>query len=212
MNLPIFTSYGSTEMASQVTTTRPKDNFDRLLTSGKVLPYRQIKIAPDGEILVKGATLFKGYLEGDLLVVNRDKKGWFRTGDLGCLDEQGYLTVTGRRDNMFISGGENIQPEEIENKMNRLDGVANVIVVPVRNKEYGERPAAFVTMETGREFDQEKLKQGLKNTLPHFMIPDYFFPWPEDVIQEGIKINREYFKKVAERNMVIEWDENDYEK
>ncbi len=209
VGLSIFTSYGSTEMASQITTTRPHDDLDRLLTSGKVLPYRQIKIAPDGEILVKGATLFKGYLERDLLVTGRDDLGWFRTGDLGYMDDLGYLVVTGRKDNMFISGGENIQPEEIENKMNQLDGVANAIVVPVRNKEYGERPAAFVMMEAGRDFDRQDLEQGLKNILPHFMVPDYFFPWPEDMVQNGLKINREYFRKIAESNIIGRWDGDD---
>ena len=73
-----------------------------------------------GEILVRGETLFAGYVEGEDLDRPLDAEGWFHTGDLGELDENGYLRVGGRVDNLFISGGENVQPEEIEDALCRL--------------------------------------------------------------------------------------------
>src|SRR5215211_7437820 len=110
--LPIHTSYGLTEMASQVTTTPPGASSDELHTSGRVLPNREVSISEGGEILVRGKTLFAGYVERESIDRPLDKDGWFHTGDLGAQGEDDYLRVLGRRDNLFISGGENIQPEE----------------------------------------------------------------------------------------------------
>ncbi|MBF0552816.1 MAG: o-succinylbenzoate--CoA ligase [Deltaproteobacteria bacterium] len=195
--LPVFTSYGSTEMASQITTTRSGDSAEHLLTSGTLLPYRQIKIAEDGEILVKGETLFKGYLDKDGLDRRLTADGWFRTGDLGRLDEQGYLLVTGRRDNMFISGGENIQPEEIERLIGQLEEITEVVVVPVRHEEYGARPVAFIRPRPGCVAVPDRIKSHLSARLPKFKIPDYFFPWPEELESSGMKISRRDFIRLA---------------
>ncbi|MBF0495625.1 MAG: o-succinylbenzoate--CoA ligase [Deltaproteobacteria bacterium] len=196
--LPLFTSYGSTEMASQVTTTRPGDSVEHLLTSGTLLPYRQIKIAEDGEILVRGETMFKGYLDKGGLDRRLTVDGWFRTGDLGRLDEQGYLAVTGRRDNMFISGGENIQPEEIERLIGQLEEVIEAVVVPVRHEEYGARPVAFIRPRPGCVSVPDGIRSHLLARLPKFKIPDHFFPWPEGLDSSGMKISRRDFIGLAE--------------
>ncbi len=198
--LPIHTSYGSTEMASQITTTRMGDSPEKLQTSGKLLPYRELQISSDGEILVKGKTLFRGYLEGKQISDATDEQGWFHTGDLGFLDEDGYLMVTGRKDNLFISGGENIQPEEIEKVILQIAGVVEGVVVPVKNEEFGERPAAFVKMEKGSTTDFSQIKKYLEKVLPRFRVPDYFFPWPEDFAVYEMKLKRkklvDYAKKI----------------
>ncbi len=197
--LPVFTSYGSTEMASQITTTRPGDSPERLLTSGKILPYREVKIAPDGEILVRGKTLFRGYLKGNRLYPARTSNGWFHTGDVGRLDEHGYLHVIGRKDNMFISGGENIQPEAIEQRLKQINGVTDAVVVPVPHPEYGHRPAAFLKTEDGTLPDLSAVTSTLREQLPRFMIPDYFFPWPERTDPSEMKISRREFRQIAEK-------------
>ena len=90
--------------------------------------------AKNQEILVKGKTLFNGYVT-KRLITPFDKKGWFHTGDLGILTKGKYLRVIGRKDNMFISGGENIQPEEIEKHILKLKGIADAIVVPKKDKQ-----------------------------------------------------------------------------
>ncbi|MBW2108894.1 MAG: o-succinylbenzoate--CoA ligase, partial [Deltaproteobacteria bacterium] len=154
--LPIYTTYGLTEMASQVTTTAPGDRDDRLLTAGRALDHRQVRVAC-GEILVKGDTLFKGYVDGASTVLPVDAEGWFRTGDLGRMDTDGYLTVLGRKDNMFISGGENIFPEEIERRLRAVPGVEQATVVRVKDTEFGFRPVAFVKTWKDTPLDRKKL-------------------------------------------------------
>ena len=192
--LPIHTSYGLTEMASQVTTTPPSATIEELHTSGRVLPGREVSIFGDGEILVRGETLFAGYVDGEKIDRPIDEGGWLHTGDLGTLDEDGSLRVEGRKDNLFVSGGENIQPEEIEEVLYRLDEIDEAIVVPVSDQEFGHRPVAFV--RTGR--DPESLAPELENALPRFKIPIAFHPWPEKT-QRGMKADRPALRRLAQQ-------------
>jgi o-succinylbenzoate---CoA ligase len=196
--LPIHTSYGLTEMASQVTTTPPGASREELRTSGRPLPHREVAVSGRGEILVRGETLFAGYLEGDSVHRPLDADGWFHTGDLGVLDENGYLGVRGRRDNLFVSGGENIQPEEIEEALSGLDGVQEAVVVPVPDPEFGARPVAFVlTVEDVP--DQETLTRALEEVLPRFKIPVAFYPWPDEAWGRGMKVDRSSLRERALR-------------
>jgi o-succinylbenzoate---CoA ligase len=190
---PIHTSYGLTEMASQVTTTPPGAPLDELRTSGRPLPGREVSISDDGEILVRGQTLFAGYVDRENVDRPIDRNGWFHTGDLGTLDEDGNLHVRGRKDNLFISGGENVQPEEIEEALYRLDGIDEAVVVSITDSEFGSRPVAFVS--TGR--DLQALPQELEKTLPRFMIPIAFHPWPEQT-QRAMKPDRSALRERAE--------------
>jgi len=191
--LPLFTTYGSTEMASQVTTTRPDDSPSKLYTSGKPLAYREVMISPEGEILVRGETLFKGYLNKNGLRKPFSRDGWFATGDLGEFDADGYLVVKGRKDNMFISGGENIQPEEIEQALCKIDGILQAVVVPVADVEFGHRPVAFVKMQAGRQIDADFFRQKLAQNIARFKIPDRFLPWPQGLQPNGMKMDRKSF-------------------
>jgi len=194
--LPLHTSYGLTEMASQVTTTPPGARPEQLRTAGRVLPKREVSISERGEILVRGETLFAGYVEGEELDRPLDPEGWFHTGDLGELDEYGYLRVGGRMDNLFISGGENIQPEEIEEALCRLEGVDEAVVVPVPDEEFGARPVAFVRMNDG---DPRDLARELEPVLPRYKIPISFHPWPEEA-RRGIKADRVALSELARRS------------
>lgn len=199
--LPIHTTYGSTEMSSQTTTTCPHESPERLLTAGRLLPHRALKIAADGQILVKGKTLFQGYLASDGTITSAiDAAGWFATGDIGSLDEAGYLTVLGRKDNMFISGGENICPEEIETVLQSMSGLVKAMVVPVKSVEFGARPVAFVQTESGR-FSQAAIRTHLEQKLPRFKIPDRFFDWPDLDRPEPFKYNRHEFIMLAEERL-----------
>jgi o-succinylbenzoate---CoA ligase len=193
--LPLYTSYGLTEMTSQVTTTPPDASLEELRTAGRVLPNREISISESGEILVRGETLFAGYAEGEELDRPLDPEGWFHTRDLGEIDESGYLRVGGRMDNLFISGGENVQPEEIEEALCQLERVDEAVVVPVPDEEFGARPVAFVRA-TGRE--PEELAQELEPLLPRFKIPISFHPWPERA-RGGMKVDRASLSELARR-------------
>jgi o-succinylbenzoate---CoA ligase len=201
--LPIHTSYGLTEMASQVTATPPGASREALRTSGRLLPHREISISDRGEILVRGKTLFAGYVDDEAVDVPLGADGWFHTGDLGELGADGCLSVRGRRDNLFGSGGENVQPEEIEDALRRLEGVEDAVVVPIPDAEFGARPVAFVRM-TGDVVDPETLAGALELTLPRFKIPAAFHGWPEE--PEGMKVDRASLRERARR---LRQDERD---
>jgi o-succinylbenzoate---CoA ligase len=197
IKLPVLRTYGLSETASQVTTTPPNDSPDHLSTSGKCLPYRELKVNRNNEICVRGKTLFKGYVEEHRLEPSRDREGWFTTGDLGRLDNEGYLQVLGRRDNMFISGGENIMPEAIEAILNQFPGIRQSLVVPVEDETYGHRPAAFLQIEAGTEITRSSLIDYLEMHLPRFKIPDQFYRWPkEEPGRKSLKIKRPHFLKL----------------
>ena len=117
---------------------------------------------------------------------------------MGCLDKDGNLTVTGRRDSMFISGGENIHPEEIEKALLSINGIEQAMVVPREDREFGQRPIAFVKFE-GEPLAEEYIIRCLQADLPRFKIPIAFFPWPQNLITQGVKISRQEFLKTLTR-------------
>jgi O-succinylbenzoic acid--CoA ligase len=186
--LPIYLTYGMTEMASAITMT------DSLTPSslphvGTALPGREYKLHSDGEILVRGSTLFAGYDSLEGLCLNLVEGGWFPTKDLGSVDAQGNLQIKGRKDNLFISGGENIYPEEIERALVSLPGVLEAIVVPMQDPEFGKRPVAFVEMNTPF-LSKESFHEKLSPLLPKFCLPIHFLPFPEEERKKGAKIKR----------------------
>ncbi|MBW8015145.1 MAG: o-succinylbenzoate--CoA ligase [Planctomycetes bacterium] len=193
-SLPIFTTYGSTEMASQITTTAPGDLQTKIGSSGKLLSYRNLKLTDDSEILVKGKALFKGYIKKDSIELPTDSQGYFHTNDIGSLDAQGNLTVTARKDQMFISGGENIHPQQIERAIERISNVQCAIVIPSDDKKFGKVPVAFIKMQNDTPLDTAEIQAQLKKTLESFKIPKSIHPWPKQ-IPESIKPDRKSFAK-----------------
>jgi len=193
--LPVFASYGCTEMASQVTTTGIESTEEQRLTSGRLLPYRELTIAEDGEILLRGETLFMGYVEGREVRRSLTRAGWFCTGDLGRVDD-GYLTVQGRKDNRFFSGGETIYPEEIERALAEFDDIDQAVVVPIPHEEFGQRCVAFVRARNGCP-PYGVLANWLGRTLPRYKIPDAFYEWPAADDSAQLKIDRARFRGLA---------------
>ncbi len=170
-NLPLYVSYGMTEMGSVIAAAP----WNRELYV-EVLPYRKVRIV-DGEIFVSGKTLFAGYL-------GEEKPGeWFATKDLGHLTEKG-LQIAGRKDRLFISGGENIQPEEIETALLSLPEIKRARVIPRSNEKYGERPIAFLD-----PFPVPNLEKRLESLLARFKIPDAFFPFEGE--EKGAQLSRD---------------------
>lgn len=204
--LPLFTSYGSTEMASQITTTAPGDSAERLKTAGKPLPFRELFISKTGEILLRGKTLARGYVGRTGIQSCLSEDGWYHSRDRGKLDSRGYLRVTGRLDNMFISGGENIQPEEIEKQLEEYPGIKRALVVPVADSLFGERPVAFLKSAGEGGADNALLTQFLLARLPRFQVPDFFFPWDEALDGNGMKIDRRAAARLAEKLVAAKRD------
>lgn len=192
-NLAVFPTYGLSEMASSVTVCRTPIEGQGRLHAGNLLPYRELKISPDHEIWVRGQTLFLGYATKNGIEQPYDEEGWFHTGDLGFFDDQQRLHLLGRLDLRFISGGENIYPEEIEDQLLRIPGVEEALVVPVSDEKYGARPEAFVRTRRNLEDLASSLPNELSCSLPKFKIPRKIHPWPEDAPKTDLKRNRAFF-------------------
>jgi o-succinylbenzoate---CoA ligase len=195
-HLPLYVSYGSTEMGSQIATTPcPVQGVQQ--DSGRVLPFREVREAKDGELLVRGKCLFDGYLVDGELRPQVDAEGWFHTRDIGHVSEDGRVTVLGRKDNMFICGGENIHPEEIEKTLMSIDGISEALVVPIPDEEYGQRPAAFIkTFEKGIPDDAalERLMQARSGKLK---APVRYVRVHEWAVLPGTqKTDREYYRRL----------------
>nr|WP_235375326.1 o-succinylbenzoate--CoA ligase [Shewanella sp. cp20] len=184
MGIPAFTSYGMTEMSSQITTARANAQG----SCGMPLPGRQLKIV-DEAIYVRGETLFLGYLSDKPphdITRPLDKDGWFCTQDRGRLTPEGELLILGRTDNMFICGGENVQPEEIEAVLRCHPGIEEALVFGIVDEEFGVLPAAIIK---GESPSPEALDKFLCQTIARFKRPRRYFPWPE-VEQTGLKLAR----------------------
>lgn len=195
--LPVHLSYGSTEMASQIATT-PGPVSGSGASSGRVLRWRELKVAPDGELLTRGECLFMGYLNGEQVEPSRDADGWFHTGDMGRILEGGSVVVLGRKDGMFISGGENIHPEEIERELSSLEGVLEALVAPLPDPEYGERAAAFIRTERPGEPDDGTICREMERRVGRLKTPTVLFRVCQWATLPGSeKIDRMWYRRMA---------------
>ncbi|NUP29247.1 MAG: AMP-binding protein, partial [Nocardia sp.] len=144
LGITVFRSYGSTEHPSITgsLSTAPADK--RLFTDGNALPGVEFRVSEDGEIISRGPDLCLGYTDPDLTAGAFDAEGWYHTGDIGVLDADGYLTITDRKSDIIIRGGENVSALEVEEVLLTLPGVAEGIAVAVPDPRLGERTAAVV--------------------------------------------------------------------
>ncbi|HOC68531.1 MAG: 2-succinylbenzoate--CoA ligase [Candidatus Hydrogenedentes bacterium ADurb.Bin101] len=188
--VPLIRSYGMTETSAQLVATSPDATLEDLYSSGRPLMPGTVRISPEGGIEVRGPSVFLGYYEeSGQLKKPETEEGWFPTGDRGYWDGRGRLFVTGRADTMFISGGENIYPEEIEQALKTLAEVKHVAVVGVPDPEYGAIPVAFIALRNPQDAVAETLNVRLRQLLPGHKLPRYYFPWPKDVPLDS-KISR----------------------
>ena len=171
--IPVCGTYGCTEMGSQISTTSLRNPKEIFRTSGKILPFRRVKIDTSGEILLGGATLCAGYIDGDNWTRITDNQGFFASGDVGkfCKAE---LMIIGRKDALFISGGENIQPEEIELTLKGHPDILEAICVPVPDTEYGKKPVAFISVKNNLMIPDD-LNNYLQFHLAKYKLPKKVF-------------------------------------
>ncbi|HLS35474.1 MAG TPA: o-succinylbenzoate--CoA ligase [Bacillota bacterium] len=174
-NIPVFQSYGLTETSSQIVTLSPRDALKKLGSAGKPLFPGQLKIhQPDedgvGEILVKGPMVTKGYLHNEQANTESFQNGWLATGDLGYVDEEGFLYVVERRTDLIISGGENVYPSEIESVLSGCVHVKDIGVIGKKDDKWGEIPVAFIVPSTKNVLKEEILKYAEKH-LARYKVP-----------------------------------------
>jgi len=181
--IPVFQTYGMTESSSQIVTLSPEYSLTKLGSAGKPLFPAQLKIVHDndrsavageaGEIAVKGPNVTPGYLYRREATEEKFRDGWFYTGDIGYLDEDGFLYVIDRRSDLIISGGENIYPAEIEAVLLAHPAVADAGVTGIDDAEWGQVPAAFIVQR--EEIAAEELLQFCLTQLAKYKVPKAFY-------------------------------------
>jgi long-chain acyl-CoA synthetase len=166
-------------------------------TSGNILePGRE------GEICVKGRNVMKGYLNspGETAATfwndrKRHEDGWLRTGDIGTMDENGYVAIVDRLKDLIITGGENVFPREVEEALYIFPEVQECAVIGLPDKEWGERVAAFIVPKPGQAIEPNKIKASLKGRLSGFKIPKQIVVIDEFPKSQAGKILKREVKK-----------------
>lgn len=170
---PVLQTYGLTEAASQVTTLAPGEALTHLGSAGKPLLTTRLQVdsAPGepGEILVGGPTVTPGYFGNAAATVSAIPDGWLHTGDIGRLDKDGYLFVLDRRDDLIVSGGENVYPAEIEAVLLGCPGVMEAAVVGVPDERWGLTVAAALVVSA--PVTSEEVERWVRERLAAYKIP-----------------------------------------
>jgi acyl-CoA synthetase (AMP-forming)/AMP-acid ligase II len=174
----VFRSYGSTEHPSITGSRRTASEDKRLFTDGDVRPGVEIRLDPDGEIFSRGPDLCLGYTDDALTESAFDADGWYRTGDVGVLDADGYLTITDRKSDVIIRGGENISALEVEEVLLAMPGVVEAVVVAAPDTRLGEHAAAVLRLREGYPMPTlEEVREHFKRTGVATQ------KWPEELHQ-----------------------------
>ena len=199
--IPVFQTYGMTETASQIVTLTPEDSLRKIGSAGKPLFPCAVKIdgADEGEILVSGPNVTPGYLHRPDANKCVFQDGWFRTGDIGRLDEEGFLYVLDRRSDLIISGGENIYPAEIESVLTGHPAIYEAGVTGVTDDRWGSVPAAFYVSKA--PVSKEELIEFCREKLARYKVPAYFVKVAE--------LPRNASNKLLRRELAKQWRERD---
>jgi long-chain acyl-CoA synthetase len=180
--VPIYEGYGQTEAAPVVTLNRP--GARKPGTIGPAVPGVEVAIWDDqnrvlppghvGEIMVRGRNVMQGYHRLPEETAKAIANGWLHTGDLGKLDAEGFVTITGRKKELIISAGENIYPREIEEALVQHPKVKEVAVIGIKDDVRGEVPKAFVIPHEGTTIDEKELRAFCRENLANYKVPKYF--------------------------------------
>ena len=184
----ILIGYGETEASPLTHLTSRDDNMERRTeTVGKNLPHQEVKIVSVetgetvalgeiGEICFRGYHIMRGYYgQPEKTAEAIDDSGWLYSGDLGTMDTDGYVRITGRRKEMIIRGGENIYPKEIEAFLFTHPKLAQVAVFGVPDKFYGEEIMAWIQLHHGEQCSEDDIREYCKDQIAHFKIPKYIW-------------------------------------
>ncbi|MCL6645005.1 MAG: o-succinylbenzoate--CoA ligase [Dehalococcoidia bacterium] len=173
--LPVLQTYGLTEATSQVTTLAPGDALAHLGSAGKPLFGVRLRIAAPagqpGDILVAGPTVFAGYFDDPEATVRILRDGWLHTGDIGTIDSDGFLTVLDRRDDLVVTGGENVYPAEVEAALETHPAVREAAVVGLPDAHWGQLVAAAVVFREAGAPGWSDLEAWLRERLAGYKVP-----------------------------------------
>lgn len=184
MNCDVLVAYGMTETSATLTMADFSDPDEyRAETVGRALPGMEIKIVDDkrrevprgevGELACRSVGLMKGYYKREKETREAiDEEGWFYSGDLATMDEQGYVRIVGRKKEMIIRGGFNIYPREIEEIFYTHPSVMEVAIVGIPDEVLGERSCAAIRLKPGQKVTEEELKAFIKGKVADYKVPD----------------------------------------
>jgi acyl-CoA synthetase (AMP-forming)/AMP-acid ligase II len=176
LGLIVYRSYGSTEHPSITASDCTDPEYKRLYTDGDPQPGVEIRLTEDGEIISRGPDLCLGYTDDALTAKVFDDEGWYHTGDIGVLDEDGFLTITDRTSDLIIRGGENISALEVEEVLMAMPGVAEAVAVAAPDARLGEHVAAVVRLKPDTDAPT------LADLRAHFAEAGLAKPkWPEEI-------------------------------
>ncbi|MEZ5170581.1 MAG: FadD3 family acyl-CoA ligase [Acidimicrobiia bacterium] len=179
----VITGYGLTEAAGIATMCRHDDDPETIATtSGRAIPGVEVLVVGDdgdevpcgepGEVVVRGYNVMRGYFDDPEATAEAiDADGWLHTGDIGVMDERGYLRITDRLKDMYVVGGFNAYPAEIEGLISAHPGVAQVAVVGVPDDRMGEVGMAFVVPMPGTELDADELRSWCRDEMANYKVP-----------------------------------------
>ena len=209
----LLIGYGQTEASPVTHATRPSDSMERRTeTVGTNLPHQEVKVVDPntgaivpigerGEICFRGYHVMRGYFEDEQATrAAIDEAGWLRSGDVGVLDAEGYLRITGRIKNMIIRGGENVYPAEIEAVFYAHPSVAEIAVFGVSDREMGECVGAWVRPNPGAEIDPEELRTWAVERMAHYKVPEHVW-----VVQSFPKTVTGKIQKFRIRETAEQW-------
>ena len=165
----VVQGYGLTEAAPNVLCLPPEDAFRRLGSAGKPYPHVDVRLSDEGELQVRGPNVFAGYWRNPEATAEVLVDGWLRTGDVAERDEAGFYRIKGRLKDMYISGGENVYPAEVESVLHEHPAVADAAVVAVPDERWGEVGVAFVV--AADEVSEEELVEHVRARLARFKAP-----------------------------------------
>lgn len=213
MNMKDITiCYGLTEASPVMTYTRIGDEFSlRVETVGRALPHMEVKVidpesgktlaaGSQGEVCCRGYNIMKGYYnnpEATRQTISDD--GWLHSGDLGIMDEDGNLSITGRYKDMIIRGGENIYPREIEEFLYHIEDIKDVQVAAVPSEKYGEEVGAFIICKNGSTLDESDVKDFCRGKIARYKIPKYIHFIDEYPMTASGKIQKYKLSELSER-------------
>jgi len=213
----ILIGYGETE-SSPIThlTTRDDTLSRRTETVGKNLPHQEVKVADlttgqtaplgqVGEVCFRGYHVMKGYY-GDEEATRKaiDRQGWLHSGDLGTMDADGYVRITGRLKEMIIRGGEKIFPREIEDYLFTHPKVAEVAVFGIPDEFYGEQVAAWIQLHSGERATEDEIREFCKDRIAHYKIPHYIWFVEEFPMTVTGKFQKFRMREIAIEKLRIE--------
>jgi O-succinylbenzoic acid--CoA ligase len=177
--VPLVTTYGLTETTSQVSTSTVVETSGDPTHCGRPITGLEVRVrTPDadgfGTLCVRGPQIFAGYFGDRARTRARFDEGWLVTGDIGRIDERGCVRVVMRRDDLIVTGGENVSPAEVEIVLCEHPDVASAGVYPLPDEKWGQRVVAAVVLRSGATFDAESLAAWCRPRMAAFKVPRRF--------------------------------------